>query len=327
MQKNESYYKKNIFKKICDILTLSKDKNKIFFLRRIKPMKNNTILNNENINDTNTRTCTCAYPNCNHVLQPNEGHGFRTKYGQRYLCYNHMLNHGLYDYTYEGFANVGTPKSTSLAHHPVGEEFETMRDGESVKRYNSLKMILVDSHFIPSSDSTVYVEYKSPIQEGLGTISKLLDTIEREGFIHCFSHESCGAHMHGYTSNIAPVRSYYHSLFIPLCEYIRNMDSEKRVATFGRDFSMWASPINASTYECQHENFINVQHENTIEFRLPKITSASQYLNVLKFWREATHHIEKNFTTCLKPIEGGYRKMQAQKVGCELVDIAKKYFD
>ena len=238
-----------------------------------------------------------------------------------------MLNHGLYDYSFEGFSNVGTPKSTSLAHHPVGEEFETMRDGESVKRYNSLKMILVDSHFIPSHDCTVYVEYKSPIQEGLGTISKLLDTIEREGFIHCFSHQNCGAHMHGYTSNITPVRNYYHSLFIPLCEYIKEMDDEKRVATFGRDFSEWASPINASTYECQHENFINVQHENTIEFRLPKITSASQYLNVLKFWREATHHIEKDFTTCLKPIEGGYRKMQAQKIGCELVDIAKKYFD
>ena len=31
MQKNESYYKKNLFKKVCAILTLSKDKNKYFF--------------------------------------------------------------------------------------------------------------------------------------------------------------------------------------------------------------------------------------------------------------------------------------------------------
>ena len=53
-----------------------------------------------------------------------------------------MLNHGLHDYNCEDFINVGTPKSTSLAHHPVGEEFETMRDGESEKRYNSLKMPL-----------------------------------------------------------------------------------------------------------------------------------------------------------------------------------------
>ena len=290
-------------------------------------MKNNTILNNENIKDTNKCTCTCAYPNCNQVLLPNQGHGFRTKYGQRYLCSNHTLNRGLFGYTYEGFINVGTPKTTSLAHHTVGVEFETMKDEETEKRYNSLKMILVDSHFLPSSDSTVYVEYKSPIQEGLGTISKLLDTIEREGFIHCFSNESCGAHMHGYTSNIAPVRGYYHSIFIPFCEYIKSMNDEKRVEIFGRDFSTWASPIDASTYECQHENFVNVQHENTIEFRLPRITSASQYLNVLKFWREATHHIEKNFTTCLKPIEGGYRKMQAQKIGYEIVDIARKYFE
>ena len=112
-------------------------------------MKNNTILNNDNIKSTNTKTCTCAYPGCDHVLLPNEGYGFRTKYGQRYLCNNHTLNHGLHDYSCEDFANVGTPKSTSLTHHPVGEEFETMKDGESEKRYNSLKMILVDSHFIP----------------------------------------------------------------------------------------------------------------------------------------------------------------------------------
>ena len=83
---------KNLFKKnMCYIYIVERQKQNIF-LRRIKPMKNNTILNNENIQDTNTRTCTCAYPNCNHVLMPNEGHGFRTKYGQRYLCNNHTLN-------------------------------------------------------------------------------------------------------------------------------------------------------------------------------------------------------------------------------------------
>lgn len=339
MQKRSLCYQENkkAYKPICYtcIVPINQKQNKKQKKRResvkgtdaTKPMKENKILNLENIEATNAKKCTCKHPNCDNLIKTGEGYGLRTKYGQAYFCRQHNMLNGLRGYTCEDFYEVGSEKATKLAKHTIGNEFECMVDGEDPRRFNSLKAIMLDSKYIDTQDSTVDIEFKAPIMEGLGTISKICDTIEREGFSHCFNNDECGAHIHGYTSDIFPIRAYYHSLFLPLYNYIDTMDVEKRVAIFGRDFAGWAQRINDRTDATRHANFVNTEHYHTIEFRLPRFASALQYMQLVKFWREATFTIDFYFTNCLQPIEGGKRKAQAQKIGAEIVEIAKKYFE
>lgn len=240
--------------------------------------------------------------------------------GIRIVCRRHIDNYNLLGYGCEAFNEKGTSKTTPLASTTIGIELEYNNE---VNNISALRTFLSNLGFIITSDCTVYSEAKSPIYEGLSSISKVLQTIEREGFLPCTTSEGVGAHMHVYCNDISYVRRYYHSIFLPLANYIRGIENKEEV--FGSNYRFYAQDISRDTTPMNHSNIFNVEHSNTIEFRLPKIRGYKQYLNIIKFWREVGCYIN-HFDFDKNNSDNSKRLGRARTCGEALVKIAKKYF-
>ena len=166
--------------------------------------------------------------------------------------------------------------------HTCGVELETSYT--STKARAEIMM----NGYIPTSDCTVDTEYKSPIMEGLNGFSKHCETFERlilAGEMRIG--EECGTHFHyGNRNYLNPntmdyVRRFYHSLFLPLSNEMK-MHHEANIQLWGRDFGGWSQAISADSHPMEHTNFINVQHDWTLEFRICKFTSAAQMMNAAR---------------------------------------------
>ena len=73
-----------------------------------------------------------------------------------------------------------------------------------------------------------------------------------------------------------------------------------------------------------HSNFVNCQHDNTLEFRLPRITSARQYIESVKFWRKCVWYINTYFCEVWnESTSREEKKALAQKIGAQLVQYAQ----
>ena len=120
------------------------------------------------------------------------------------------------------------------------------------------------------------------------------------------------------------MRRYYHSIFLPLNDYIDSLGAERRVEVFGSDFRYYAMKINENSDPQSHSNIFNTQHLHTLEFRLPRVIGYKQYMNVLKFWREVVCYI--NNYDFKEDADAVTRKATARTCGGALVKIAKKYF-
>ena len=96
------------------------------------------------------------------------------------------------------------------------------------------------------------------------------------------------------------------------------------INNFGSDFRYYACKIDRYTDCMNHANFINVQHDHTLEFRLPRIREYRQFVELLKFWREVGFFLN-NFDF-EKTAEAITRKRKASEAAEEIVKIAKKYF-
>lgn len=239
-----------------------------------------------------------------------------------------LLNNGrLYYHSNagRGVEVIGTNKSTTLAHTTIGVELESSLYNASIEEYTSFRAMIETLTFCRmESDCTVSGELPTQPMEGLARISKILQSLEIHNQIEILSHNSCGAHIHCNCNDINYVRRYYHSIFIPLNNYIEALSNTERVEVFGSDFRNWARPIDENTDPERHENIFNTQHSHTLEFRLPRIIGYKQYMDVLKFWREIGCFI--NNYDFMKNSDAPTRKARARKCGEELVDIAKKYF-
>lgn len=200
---------------------------------------------------------------------------------------------------------------------------------------------LLDFGFIPTHDGSIGgAEYKSPIYEGLNAISKQLvsiDNLMQNNDICIDNH--CGTHFHvGHVEKINPqtmnyIRRFYHSLFIPLCEVMK-ANPEKVERMFGRGFTYYASTIDHNTDATNHCNFINLQHDYTIEFRLCKFKNAKQYMNVVKFARDVVNTVIENFVDHFNREDFDrtryasvteYRKHKAQVTANKIVKLFDKY--
>ena len=199
---------------------------------------------------------------------------------------------------------------------------------------------LLDFGFLPTSDCTVNVEYKSPIYEGLNAISKQTASIEKmmqSGEIRIGN--ECGTHFHvGHVDHINPntmqyIRRFYHSIFVPLSDcMVTNPEATK--AFWGREFTYYASPIDRHTDATGHCNFVNLQHSYTIEYRLAKFVTAEQYMNVVKFCRDATAAVIENFVKHFNDTDfdrsryadvTAYRKHKAEVTANKIIKLYKKY--
>jgi hypothetical protein len=274
-------------------------------------------------NYTNSLGVRCTA--CGTVAIPVAKRGGRNAF----FCPVHAEHWAMEGYNDENQQGKGTEKKHGFT---FSVEFETSHT--SIRA----KMELVDVGFVPTRDGTVDIEYKSPIYDGLNALSKHCATAET--LMNCDElgiDSDCGTHFHvGHkqhinSTTIQYIRRFYHSLFIPLCEEMQAQGNAKTAAFWGRGFTYYASPIENGCYAEAHENFVNVQHDPTIEFRLCKFRNATQYMTCAKFCRDAVNAVINNFVVHFNDMpENGmtqteYRKHKAQIAGAKIVKLYRKY--
>ena len=276
-------------------------------------------------------TCKCQVPECLNmgtILTSLKRRGNRAAY----LCEFHANN--LEGYSTEPDTKLGTEKVNPFT---FGWECETVN--ASLKG----RCEMAGNKFIPTSDSSLGangVEFKSPIYQGMNGIIKHAVSVEallNSGDIAKDSRT--GDHTHvGHkellnSQTMEYVRRFYHSLFIPLC---REMKADPQVTKrmFGRYFVGYASPIDHDTYATSHANFINVQHGNTLEYRIVRFRTAAQYQNCVRFCKAATEAVCNNFIAHFNdPEQEGmsseqakaYRKHKADIAANKIVKLYRKY--
>ena len=279
-----------------------------------KNKSNKQLLNLLKNNDIrNIRECGCAQEGCQNrggrgemraVLAVGKGHGFR------YLCPAHYGLNGLKSYHSNNvdITYIGTKKNTSLASTPVGVELEVvLKNEKDTPLLNIFRTTLANYAYCrQEEDATVCAEFPTGAFMGINSLSKLLDSFERYGVLEALTNNSrCGAHIHAGCTCVEYVRENYEALFKPLANCICNMQSVDKIKYFGSDFRDWAKyPVWHNPNN--HTNFFNVQHNNTLEFRLPRCISSKQYLQCIKAWRAVVCEINLNHDT-ESPAEIGRR--------------------
>lgn len=255
----------------------------------------------------------------------NSGEGYRRLVrgrGYRIFCSDHAIGlEGYHESASYRADSIGTDKKMPLTRQTVGVEVEIDcdRDDETYRRFRGT---LERVGYCFEHDCTVRGgEAPSPKMQGLAHISKVLQN--NEDIFYAFT-ENTGAHVHVSCNKIEYLRRYYHSIFMPLCDYISGHSDAWKIEVFGSAFRGYAQPITETSSATAHANFVNLQHDHTIEFRLPRIRERHQFMQVLKFWREVGFMID-NFD--FHENEDAFtRKLYAKKCGFAIVKLANKYF-
>lgn len=274
-----------------------------------------------------SRIPKCSCPNCNNIgIHPIPV--FKRDNRNAFLCDYHYRNN-------EGYYTKNNTKQGVKKQHgfTYGVEFETSRSTPKAR------IEFTDIGYLPTHDSTVNCEYKSPIMNGLNQLAKHTVTFERLVNSNDLEvNDSCGTHLHiGGDALSAEALSYikrfYHSLFLPLSDALNaNPEATKRL--FGRALNYWASPIREGCNVTEHTNFINMQHDKTIEFRVCKFVNAKQYMHAVHFCDDTVKTVITNFVEHFNdtpkdarryPTMTAYRKHKAQTTAKKLIKLFEKY--
>lgn len=242
-----------------------------------------------------------------------------------WMCKDHRGLRNLNSYFDENDKVVGTPTSDGIT---CSCELEYMGRSTSARAY------LVSNGFKITSDCTVDGEAKSPIYASLNSFSKVLGGIEfmntsREYEFDVHSDE-VGLHTHfGYIDNrynMINLSKYWESLTSPLNDVVSNgLTCFQREEIFGSDFRGFATRMRYNSYNdysMAHENWINLQHDKTIEFRLFRFTNAKDYAYQVKVFREIFKTMTSLFTWIDK-YNNDEKKIQAKakKLGIKAMNL------
>ena len=272
----------------------------------------------------------CICENCN-----NEG-TVKTTLARRggrnaYLCAYHARH--LESYFAENHTWIGKVKVCKITVSIENETAATTIKGRAE---------MIANKYLPSQDGTVDVEYKSPCMIGLNALSKQCATIE--SLINSGDmviDDTCGTHCHIGEANfinaetMGYIKRFYHSLFIPLCEEMQ-ANADKTAALFGRYFGGWAREIYSGIDPTDHRNFINTEHDETLEYRICKFNNAKQYMQAVKCCKDFTlcvienfikHFDDEDFDKTRYATITDYRKHKASVTAGKLVKIFHKYAD
>lgn len=212
--------------------------------------------------------------------------------GNAYLCEYHARS--LESYFAENSLRIGNMKKNGFTY---SIELETSAADLQAR------VELCVAGFLPTSDSTVFAEFKSPIYNGANALKAYLPSIQYLLETDSIEIDSdCGTHFHvGHDTMINHrtmvfIRRFYHSLFLPLSLELERNDT-KATEIFGRGFGYWARAISANTDAEEHTNFINTQHDYTLEFRRAFFRNAEQYSRCADFCRIVTEKVVNTFCT------------------------------
>lgn len=263
-------------------------------------------------NNMSRRMCSC----CKQVLPKNAL--IKAKSG-RYVCFS--CNRTL------GYSTRNNTNSHKAKNHnkTYGFEFECIprstEDRAAILSYGY--------GFLPTSDGSLAdggVEFKSPIYHSLNGLRPMLRTISKHADL---THRSCGQHINigdkEYidSNEMEFLSDYANKVFDPLYFYMKDRRSDvERVV--GRYFTGYADR------ECytNHSSWINLSHNNRIEFRLSKFKNANQYFQVVCMWTEMLDCVINNFL--LKTKVNGRTNMPfnckcAEQTAAKLIKIFDKY--
>ena len=251
---------------------------------------------------------------CGHYTNENMGGTRVTIPAQRngvWLCCDHRGKRNLKGYCDENRETIGTPTKDGIS---ISVELESMGCSSHARAY------LDYNKFIPTSDCTVDIEYKSPIYFSEIPLAKIVGGIEymdtKSSYRFKVNHPNCGIHTHfGFVDNhfdFTDLEYHYEKLFKPLCDVVDGLTNEQRIAIFGRDYGRYNAKCNYN-YPDRHENWINIQHRYTLEIRMPKFTTADNYMRFVKCFKKIfkaldTHYISKEHTD--RNAEKAGRKMR-----------------
>ena len=278
-----------------------------------------------------SRIPKCCFPGC-HNNGVHKIDVFRRGGRNGYLCDVHINRDD--SYFYENATEAGVAKKNG---NTISTEFETMRVTEKGR------IEFVQNGYVPTHDSTVMHEFKSPIMHGLNGLSKHCETYQRlieNGDVHIDA--SCGTHCNVGNANMPSealgtrgyIARFMNSLFVPLSDYlVANPDQCK--AVFGRELNYWAQAITATSRPDTHTNFINLEHDTHLEYRICKFVTAKQYMTAAKLCVKMTECIMANFVAHFNKTDfdhrryetrTAYRKHKAQVTANKLVELFKKAY-
>lgn len=199
-------------------------------------------------------------------------------------------------------------------HKTYGFEYECVP--HSYKDYCS--MLSRNYHLLPTFDCTLPqygIEFKTPTYNGLNGLRKLFRTFNK--YVD-FSDSKCGQHINiGDTEHIncdtmKIIRKRYRT-FDVLYDYFK-MHPDDVLKVCGRFFTHWANREEDYSY---HSSWINLEHEQRIEFRLSKFVTPNQYFALTKMWTEILDCVIDNIIKS--------DVLSDNEVGNLMVDIFKKY--
>jgi hypothetical protein len=222
---------------------------------------------------------------------------------------------------------LGTVKIGSSEQYTIGVEIEH-KGGYVLRKARYSFKVLIERAFNvkEESDCTVDGEFPTDKMNGANILSKVLRKLEKYGFISFLDIESVGAHIHVECTCIEYVCNWYNTLFCPLSDYLTSHNNTWLVDNFGRSFGSFRESIDRNTNCMAHSNFVNCQHNHTLEFRLPRIASADQFMNDVYFWRDVVALLNNTSWIERTSSNRDARKAQAQGLSQEIVRIAKGYF-
>ena len=236
---------------------------------------------------------------CGRLTNEAEGGKRVTTPAQRngvWVCSSHRGSRNLNGYSDENSTRVGSGNADNIS---ISIELESMGISTHARAY------LVSNHFIATSDSTVDIEYKSPIYTSEQPLAKIIGGIEymdsNDSYQFKVNHYKCGLHTHfGFIDNRYNFRRLaedYEKLFSDLDKIVRGLTDEEREAIFGRTWGEYNEPIDFYCPDA-HSNWINIQHNYSVEIRMPRFVSAIHYMTFLKTFKKMfkaldTHYISK----------------------------------
>jgi len=265
------------------------------------------------------KKATCAFPNCNNECYPNDGSmRIITPSHKRgiTICNYHVDFVGSYSHENNDFLGKVTDDGIT-----VSCELETS-ENTTISR----AVLSCDFECYPSDDGSLDgcepIEWKTPVYNSKQGFIKLLGTFEgmlNNGYIEM--DYTCGSHLHtGLSNNSIDFRyifkdiDEYYQAFSGVYDYLKNMNENKMIEYFGRDFVSYARYIEKSesestdfrniyyikhndgiglrisgeedlegtgSYNCDvHRLAFNFQHSYSMEFRLARFASAKQYRKI-----------------------------------------------
>lgn len=252
---------------------------------------------------------------CGHYTNENIG-GIRVTIPSQkngvWVCADHRGKRNLRSYYDENDEIVGKGNADGIT---ISVELESMGYSTHARAY------LVKNKFMPTSDSTVDIEYKSPIYYSELPLAKIVGGIEymdkNPNYKFKVFDDRCGIHTHyGFIDNHFDFRcleEHYRQLFRPISDILQYELSRGQIQSiFGRSWGEYNTPC-AWDYPMAHSNWINIQHKKTLEIRMPRFTTADNYMRFVKCFKKIfkaldTHYISKEHN--LRNAEKAGRKME-----------------